>query len=191
MAGLYTPAHFAGDDAAAAALIDAHPLAQLVVATGGGLAATPVPMIRRDEALVGHVARGNPIWRAQGPALAIFTGADAYVSPRLYERKAIDGRVVPTWNYSTVHARGALVAHDDPRWKLELVAQLTDRFESSSDEPWAVTDAPAEYVDKLLNAIVGIELVDVRLECKLKLSQNRSAADQAAVMAAIGFGPSA
>jgi transcriptional regulator len=188
MAELYTPAHFAGDDAAAAELIDAHPLAQLVVATEEGLTATPVPMLRRGTALVGHLARGNPIWRTEGSALAIFTGADAYVSPRWYEAKAIDGKVVPTWNYSTVHAHGMLVAHDDPEWKRELVTQLTERLESTYDDPWAVSDAPPDYVDKLLRGIVGIELTGVRFECKLKLSQNRSEADQAAVTAAVGFG---
>jgi transcriptional regulator len=186
---VYTPAHFAGDDAAAADLIAEAPLAQLVVVGDEGLVATPVPMLVRGTSLVGHLARGNPVWRREGPALAIFTGVDAYVSPRWYEGKRTDGKVVPTWNYTTVHASGRLVAHDEPAWKLELVAQLTERFESAYDDPWSVTDAPADYVESMLRGIVGIELVDVRFECKVKLSQNRSPADQAAVTAALGFGP--
>lgn len=186
---MYAPAHFAGGDASAAELIAASPLAQVVVAADGELVASPLPMLLRDGSLVGHVARGNPIWRHPGAAVAIFTGRDAYVSPRWYEAKATDGKVVPTWNYSTVHAHGRLVAHHEREWKLALVSLLTDRFESAYDDPWAVTDAPGEYVDTMLRGIVGIELVDVRLECKLKLSQNRSETDQATVAAALGFGP--
>ena len=182
---MYVPAHFAGGDADAAELIAEFPLAQLVVATGDGLVATPVPMIVRGAALVGHLARGNPVWRAEGPALAIFTGVDGYVSPRWYEGKRTDGKVVPTWNYSTVHVRGRLVAHDEPDWKHELVSQLTDRFEATYEQPWAVSDAPADYVAKTLGGIVGIELVDLTIECKRKLSQNRSAADREAIAAAL------
>jgi transcriptional regulator len=184
---VYTPAAFAGDDAAAVRLIDEFPLAQLVVCAAGELHATPVPMIVRGSSLVGHLARPNGVWRHGGEALAIFTGVDGYVSPRWYEAKRTDGKVVPTWNYTTVHARGQLIAHDDPEWKLELVSQLTDRFEAPFDQPWAVTDAPAAYVETLVRAIVGIEIASVTYECKAKLSQNRSAADQAAVAAAAGL----
>jgi len=183
---VYTPAAFAGDDAAARRVVESFPLAQLVVLSGTEMLATPVPMFVRGTSLVGHLARPNPVYRQGGDALAIFTGVDGYVSPRWYEAKARDGKVVPTWNYTTVHARGTLVAHDEAEWKLGLVTQLTDRFESGFDAPWAVTDAPADYIDTLLRGIVGIEITDVAFECKQKLSQNRIDADR--TTAADGLG---
>ena len=182
---MYRPAHFATDAAGAAALVDASPLAHLVVVTSDGrIEATPVPLIRRGTSLVGHLARPNPVWRHPGPALAIFGGVDAYVSPRWYAQKQLDGRVVPTWNYTTVHARGRLVAHDDAAWVLELVRELTDRMEAPADEPWSTGDAPPDYIAQLCRAIVGIELVDVELEGKAKLSQNR-AGDVSSVVAGL------
>jgi transcriptional regulator len=145
-------------------------------------------MIIRGSSLVGHLARPNPVWRHGGEALAIFTGVGGYVSPRWYEAKRVDGKVVPTWNYTTVHARGTLVAHDEPQWKLDLVTQLTDRFERGANVPWAVTDAPPDYVEALLRGIVGIEIVDVAFESKAKLSQNRSAVDRATAAAGLAEG---
>jgi transcriptional regulator len=171
---MYRPAHFAADDETTFAIVDAHPLAHLVVVADGEIASTPVPMIRRGDSLVGHLARGNPLWRHPGPALAIFTGVEAYVSPRFYASKQVDGRVVPTWNYTTVHARGDLVAHDDPAWLLELVTDLTDVMEASADAPWKVADAPTDYIEKVIRGIVGIELVGVTFEGKAKLSQNKA-----------------
>ena len=185
---MYLPSHFEGDEEAAFELIRAFPLAQVVVSTTDGLLASPIPMLRRGDSLVGHVSRANPIWRAEGDALAIFTGRDGYVSPRWLESKKIDGKVVPTWNYTTVHVRCRLVAHDDSPWKLDLVSLMTDHFEAGVAAPWAVTDAPADYIDSRLRGIVGIELADLDIECKLKLSQNRSEIEQAAIQAEIGFG---
>jgi transcriptional regulator len=150
--------------------------------------ATPVPMIVRGSSLVGHLARPNRVWRDGGDALAIFTGVDGYVSPRWYEAKRVDGKVVPTWNYTTVHARGTLVAHDDAKWKLDLVTQLTERFELGADAPWAVSDAPADYVETLLRGIVGIEIAGVEFDTKAKLSQNRSAADRSTAAAGLAEG---
>ena len=170
---MFRPAHFAADDETTHAIVDAHPLAHLVVIAEGEIMSTPVPMIRRGDALVGHLARANPVLRHPGAALAIFTGVDAYVSPRWYSNKPVDGKVVPTWNYTTVHARGQLVIHDDPAWMHQLVTDLTDRMESELDAPWSVADAPADYVQALLRAVVGIELVGVTYEGKSKLSQNK------------------
>lgn len=182
---MYRPPAFRADDDAAWALVGAHPLAQLVVvdATGAPLA-TPVPLLRRGDTLVGHLARGNHVGRHPGPALAIFSGPDAYVSPRWYADKEVHGKVVPTWNYTTVHVAGTLIVHDDPAWTLALVTELTDVMEAATTAagvdgvPWAVADAPDDYVSGLLRGIVGIELIDLRLEGKAKLSQNRSADDR-------------
>jgi transcriptional regulator len=188
---MYRPAAFVADAAEAACIIAGHPLAQLVVSGPDGLVATPVPLLRRGTSLVGHLARPNAVWRLEGDAMAIFTGPSGYISPRWYEGKAVDGKVVPTWNYETVHVRGRLVAHDERAWKLAVVRLLTDTFEASSPTPWSVDDAPADYFDTMLRGIVGIELVDLRVEGKRKLSQNRSAVDQATVRAATGLAESA
>ncbi|MEQ1872796.1 MAG: FMN-binding negative transcriptional regulator [Ilumatobacteraceae bacterium] len=185
---MYNKPEFAADDADSIAIIDAHPLAQLVVSTPSGINATPVPMVRRGDSLVGHVARPNEIWQHAGEALAIFSGPNAYVSPNWYPSKAEHGRVVPTWNYTTVHVRGTLQIHDDDEWKLALVTFLTDKFEAAQPKPWRVADAPAEYTAALMGRIVGIELVDLTIEGKRKLSQNQSVENLNAVRNALVSG---
>jgi transcriptional regulator len=142
-------------------------------------------MFVRGNSLVGHLARPNQIWRQPGPALAIFSGPQAYISPRWYENKRVDGKVVPTWNYTTVQVHGRLVAHDDPNWIHQLVSELTDRFEAPSPAPWAVTDAPDDFIRTMLRGIVGVELVDLQIVGKAKLSQNRSEIDQQQVAAGL------
>jgi transcriptional regulator len=184
---VYRPAAFALDDDEAWAVIDAAPLAQLVVHdTTDGLVASPVPMVRRGDSLVGHLARPNPLWRHPGDALAIFGGPDAYISPRWYEAKRDTGKVVPTWNYVTAHVHGRLVVHDDAEWVRAVVDLLTDHFElrlGTTDDgaPWATTDAPDDYLDAMARGIVGIELVELRVEGKAKLSQNRPSNDRTTV----------
>ena len=179
-----------------AEMIDAANVANLVTQTEHGLVATLLPMLwdrsaDGDGSLVGHVARANSQWRSTlhgTETLAIFTGPDAYVSPSWYPSKQEDPRVVPTWNYSAVHVYGTLVVHDDPEWKLGLVRRLTERHEAGQDAPWSVDDAPAEYIDRMLGAIVGLELAITRIEAKRKLSQNRSEADVVSVVAALAGG---
>jgi transcriptional regulator len=152
-----------------------------------------VPFVIADDGTVVrmHLARPNPVWRAAPcRALLIVPVSDAYVSPGWYPSKAENGKVVPTWNYEVVHAHGSLVAHDDPEWVRAQIDDLTTLNESVLPEPWATTDAPAEYIDGLRRAIVGVELVVDRLEGKRKLSQNRSdddCAGAAAGMAASGL----
>ena len=134
--------------------------------------------------MVGHLARANAHWRRivdGSPALAIVTGPDAYVSPSWYATKVEHGKVVPTWNYSVVHLRGSVVVHDDAEWVRALVTRLTDRHESPRDVPWAVSDAPDDYIEKNLRPIVGVEVVVSSVEAKAKLSQNRSDSDRAGV----------
>jgi transcriptional regulator len=138
--------------------------------------------------VVAHMARANQHWRTIAPgsrALALVAGPQAYVSPSWYPAKAEHGRVVPTWNYSAVHLSGTVTVHDDPDWVRGAVTALTERHEGPREVPWGVTDAPAGFVDKQLRAIVGIELVVDRVEAKAKLSQNRSEADQAGVVAGL------
>ena len=135
--------------------------------------------------VLGHLARANPHWTriAPGsPALLVLTGADAYVSPSWYASKATHGRVVPTWNYSEVHVRGAVTVHDDPDWVRGVVTRLTERHEDHRERPWAVRDAPDAYVRGQLRGIVGVEVLVESVEGKAKLSQNRSDADRDGVV---------
>jgi transcriptional regulator len=159
-----------------------------VVEAPDGLVATPVPLLWRDGALVGHLARPNTLWRHPGPAVAIFTGPQAYVSPRWYPSKREHGKVVPTWNYAVVHVHGTLVVHDDDAWKRGVLALLTDTFEADAVTPWRMTDAPPDYLDAMVRGVVGIELTDVRIEGKAKLSQNRDDADRQGVETALRDG---
>lgn len=172
-------------------LIRAHPLGALVTAGAGGLEADHVPFeIDPDPAPFGtlraHVARANPVWRdGAGDALVLFQGPEIYVTPSWYPTKRESGKVVPTWNYVAVHAYGRLRAIDDPAWLRAFVTRLTDRHEARRAAPWKVSDAPGDYVDQLLAAIVGIELPVARLLGKWKVSQNRPAADRAGVVAGL------
>ena len=165
------------------AMIRTASLPVLVSPTAAGLAAThlPLTLVTAPDRLIGHFARANSHWREADPAarsLAIFTAAEGYVSPSWYATKAETGRVVPTWNYQAVHATGRLEIVEDAAPLLEIVSQLTDRYEKPRAEPWAVTDAPADYITTQLRGIVGVILHIETLEGKAKLSQNKSAADR-------------
>lgn len=190
---MYVPAHFRDDDRERLfAFIRSVGLATFITATAEGPFATPLPLLFAEHegelgTLYGHMARANPHWRMQpvGPALAIFAGPDAYVSPSWYPSKREHGKVVPTWNYVTVHAYGPVEFFDDSDRLLDIVTRLTHRHESGRPEPWQVADAPAEFVRAQLRAIVGLRMPVTRLEGKRKLSQNRTPADRAAVAAAL------
>jgi transcriptional regulator len=165
-------------------------LATLVTLGADGMEASHVPMLIDPEpapfgTLVGHVSRANPQWstaRADVPALAMFLGPDAYVTPAWYATKQESGKVVPTWNYVAIHATGSLTFFHDPERLLALVTRLTEHHERDRQEPWAVTDAPADYIQGMLKGIVGFELTIARLEGKWKMSQNRPAPDRAGVV---------
>jgi transcriptional regulator len=189
---MYVPASFAMDDDAVRDLLANHGAADLVTSTPDGLLASMIPFVFDPDAgehgaLLGHLARTNPQWRAEvlGEALVIVRGPDAYVSPSWYASKAEHGRVVPTWNYVTAHVYGRLVVHDDPAWVEALVRRLTDEREAAMPRPWSVDDAPARYVTGQVRAIVGVELQVTRIEAKAKLSQNRPAADVDGVVAGL------
>jgi transcriptional regulator len=172
-------------------LIRACPLGALVTQTAGGLDANHVPFeIDPDPApfgtLRGHVARANPVWREAAPeVLVIFQGPSAYISPAWYPTKAETGKVVPTWNYAVVHAHGRLRVIDDRAWLRAFVERLTARHEAARPEPWHVTDAPADYIDSMAGAIVGMEIPVARLVGKWKVSQNRGPADREGVVAGL------
>ena len=190
---MYLPRHFEQTDRdAIVSLMREHPLALLTVAGSDGVTADLVPLEYDPTAgplgtLRGHVARANPLWQRSGlPMLAVFQGPQAYVSPNWYPSKREHGKVVPTWNYTMVQARGPLRAVEDAPWLHDLVGRLTDHHESAQPAPWAVDDAPADYVQQMLRAIVGIEIELTALVGKWKVSQNRAEADRAGVAAGLG-----
>src|SRR5262245_2493162 len=195
---MYNPAHFREARIPVLhELIRHHPLAALVTLGPEGLVANHIPMEIDPEpgpfgTLRGHVARANPVWRDGGAsavdALAIFAGPQRYITPSWYPTKRESGRVVPTWNYAVVHVHGQFRAIDDPGWLRDFVTRLTNRHESERVEPWRVTDAPDEFIERQLGAIVGIEIAVRRLEGKWKVSQNRSEGDRAGVVAGLSQG---
>ncbi|WP_332663527.1 FMN-binding negative transcriptional regulator [Aeromicrobium sp.] len=162
----------------------------VTVGADGTPLATLLPVLWSADGgtVIAHMARANTHWRQIGDGsrfLAIVAGPQAYISPSWYAAKAEHGRVVPTWNYSAVHLSGTVRVRDDPAWVREAVTRLTDHHEQPREQPWAVTDAPETYIDKNLKAIVGLEMSVEHVEAKAKLSQNRSDADRAGVVAGL------
>ncbi|WP_374384550.1 FMN-binding negative transcriptional regulator [Dongia sp.] len=188
---MYNPSHFREErlDVLHEAITQAR-LCSLVTLGSDGLDASHIPVLLEAGegaygTLYGHLARGNPQWKQTDrtiEALAIFMGPDAYISPSWYAAKAEHGKVVPTWNFVTVHARGPIEFFDDRDRLLPLVTKLTDRHEGKRADPWKVSDAPADFIDGFLKAIVGFRLPIAKIEGKWKLSQNRSEADQRGVV---------
>jgi transcriptional regulator len=188
---MYAPPHFAESDPNvlrdAARSIRA---GELITVGSDGLEASFIPLLISDDAgtVTGHLAKGNGQWKRADvsvPALVTWVGPDAYISPSYYPSKQEHGKVVPTWNFITVQAKGILTLHEDDAWKRTHVASLTDAREAAMPEPWSVDDAPSEFIDGLIKAIVGIEIRVTSIEGKWKLSQNRPAADIAGAIAGL------
>ena len=190
---MYLPPHFEiGDLSAIHDSIDACGLANLITWTGDQLLATPLPLLlMRNQGeygtLIGHFAKANPHWSQPiiGDALAIFSRADAYITPTWYATKEESGKVVPTWNYETVHAYGTPEFFHDEAQLLEIVTMLTHRHEYGRTPPWHVTDAPADFIRAQLRGIVSFRLPITRLFGKRKMSQNRPAQDRENVAAGL------
>jgi transcriptional regulator len=188
---MYMPAHFEETRPEVLhALLRAHPLATWVVQGGDGLVVNHIPFLLDETrgpygTLVGHVARANPVWQRLGRSVAVFQGAQAYISPSWYPTKRAHGKVVPTWNYVVVHAHGVPRAIESRDEVLAIVTRLTQIHEADSAVPWAVTDAPADYIDQMLKVIVGIEIPIERWVGKWKVSQNRSAPDRLGTVAGL------
>jgi transcriptional regulator len=212
---MYTPKHFDEPEVTVLhQLMRERPLATLVTMGFEGPEANVIPLhlAEAEESspgqqgqqgqqgqgvLRGHVARANPLWHehpAETPVLAIFHGPDGYISPSWYATKAETGKVVPTWNYVVVHARGFLRVIEDPQWIRAQIDALTGEQEAGFARPWSAADAPADFIDKLLGAVVGIEIVITRLQGKWKLSQNQPLPNRLGVIQALeamGTGESA
>jgi transcriptional regulator len=192
---MYTHPAFKDDDIEniRATIRDAR-LAHLVTSTADGLVATPLPLLLDESegphgTIYGHVAKANPQWRMApiGEALAIFMGPEAYVTPSWYVIKQETGKVVPTWNYIAVHAYGPVEFFEDPERLLDVVTRLTNRHETPRANPWAVGDAPADFIAAQLRGIVGLRIPVTRFEGKRKMSQNRPAGDRLGVAAGLGL----
>ena len=188
---MYQPAHHREDRLRIQhALIRAFPLGTLVTNGPSGLVANHVPFLIDPEAsrlgtLRAHVARANPQWKEFDPAqeaLVIFRGAERYVTPSWYATKRETAKVVPTWNYAVVHAYGRMRAIEDAGWLKVQIEDLTRFNEAARAEPWAVSDAPAPFVDAMVRGIVGLEIEIARIEGKWKVSQNRPEADRRGVV---------
>ena len=196
---MYIPAPFRESDRATLYdFIVAHPLGVLVSAMADGHATAPyathVPLHldRERGVLTGHLARMNPhVQRLQPtgstlvPGLVVFSGVDHYITPSWYETKREHGKAVPTWNYVVVHAHGRLRAIDDADWLLGNLEALVAHHEAGFAEPWQIGDAPPEYIEKMLSAIVGIEIEITELKGKWKTSQNQPPANRAGVVAGL------
>lgn len=186
---IYTPPAFVEDrPEELATIIAATSLPVLVSpvaeANGVRMVATHLPLSLQGNKLIGHFARANEHWKnfnANAESLAIFIAADGYISPSWYTAKAEHGKVVPTWNYEAVHVYGRLEIIYEPDRILEIVTQLTQRYEEPRTKPWKVADAPDDYIASQLKGIVGVVLHISRMEGKRKLSQNRSTADRLGV----------
>ena len=188
---MYMPSHFREERVDVLHdLIRAYPLGALVTLTPGGLNANHIPFLvdadsRPFGTLRGHVARGNPVWRdfdSRVEALVVFQGPRTYITPSWYATKRQTGKVVPTYNYMVVHAYGTLRAVEDAAWLRGLVGRLTAKFEAAMAQPWQVSDAPADFIENQLKAIVGIEIPITRLLGKWKASQNRPTTDRQGVV---------
>ena len=196
---MYVPSHFAESRVDVLHdLIRTYPFGALVVLASDGLDANHIPFEIDPQpapfgTLRGHVARANPVWRDFSTgvdALVMFQGAHAYISPAWYATKKEHGKVVPTWNYAVVHAHGPLRVIDDRNWLRQFVGKLTDRHEATRSDPWKVTDAPADFIDTMVAAIIGIEIPIAKLTGKWKVSQNRPEKDRAGVIEGLVHLPS-
>jgi transcriptional regulator len=197
---VYQPGHgkFVVEDAVAllAQLASTIPATLVTISADGSLRTSILPMLfdaagGEHGILRGHLARPNEQWRDARPTsetIAIFNGPDAYITPTWYEEKRRTGRVVPTWNYTTVVVHGVLVAHDDPDWVVAHVRHLVDAHEQTRSVAWSVDDAPESYIAGQAKGIVGLELLIGRIDAKRKLTQNRSRADIAGTIDGLAEG---
>lgn len=171
-------------------LMRARPLATLITLSSGGLNANHIPLQLANDVLPfgtlrGHVARANSLWQDYAKdveVLAVFQGPDAYVTPSWYPTKAEDGKAVPTWNYAVAHAYGALRVIDDAAWLRAHLETLSAHSEAAFPQPWQLADAPNDFTEKLISAVVGIEIVITRLSGKWKISQNQPPRNHAGVI---------
>ncbi len=174
------------------ALMKSYSFANVCVQGSGGLEVHHLPMavseIGDQLYLNAHIAKANPLWKnvCDGdPCLVVFNGPHSYISPNYYPTKAENGKAVPTWNYVAVHAKGLMQFVHEPEWIFNIIDLLTTEQEKSQLQPWSIADAPREYIDKMLPALVGIKIEVTHLEGQWKLSQNQPQINQVGVVAGL------
>ncbi|WP_062306781.1 FMN-binding negative transcriptional regulator [Polynucleobacter sinensis] len=189
---MYIPSHFSETDLERVSeFIRANPLGLMVANVEGELVGNHLPFSMLDEKiqvgskLISHAAKANPVWRlgeSNEKVLLVFSGYETYISPSLYPSKQETHKVVPTYNYVSVHIYGRVRAIDDEQSKRQIVEALTNDMESDRQSPWTVSDAPEDYIKTMLANIVGLELLVEKIEAKWKASQNRPAKDRQGVI---------
>jgi transcriptional regulator len=184
---MYIPRHFAVEDSAAQHFLQNLKIGHLVTSTVNGIKSTMIPVFfdSKNKSILGHLARGNSQWSEKPLHETLFISApiDAYISPSWYSSKKEHGKVVPTWDYMLAHVYGNLIIHDDVVWLRQAVSDLTDSFEKNRTKPWNLDEAPEDYIEGQLRAIVGIELKISHFDVSFKMSQNKSQADLDGVIA--------
>jgi len=161
-------------------LITQYPLATLITYAESGIEANHIPLILNNvngkDVLQGHIAKANPLWKNvsdKSKVLVVFNGPNCYISPNYYPSKKENGRAVPTWNYVAVHVQGAISFITDDKWNLAMINNLTNQHEAKQAQPWSISDAPEQYIQKMLPAIVGFEIEILSITGKWKVSQNQ------------------
>ena len=190
---MFIPDHFKlGGVAEHHTLMRAYPFAALITTSDARYEVTHLPTMLKSEGELGlvecHVSRANPHWRTiatSGRGLLIYTGPHAYITPGWYPSKAVHGKAVPTWNYAVVHAHGTAEIVDDRDWLVRHVGELTDQQEAGTAAPWALSDAPGNYIEVMSRGIVGMRFTIERLEGKAKMSQNRELSDREGVVSGL------
>lgn len=188
---MYLPKHFEiTDPATLHRVVRQHPLATWATVVDGAPVVNHVPFLLDETqgehgTLIGHVARANPLWKTCAESVLVFQGEGAYISPSWYPSKHDNGKAVPTWNYAVVHAHGTPQTVEDRDGLLAIVSRLTDTHEATQARPWQVADAPADYIEQMLRAIVGIRIPVTRWVGKFKLSQNHAAPNRLGVIAGL------
>tara|TARA_R110001583_G_scaffold38455_1_gene124280 strand:+ start:9722 stop:10357 length:636 start_codon:yes stop_codon:yes gene_type:complete len=169
-----------------------YPFANLVSYSESGLDVNHLPLfldIKNDKAMLqGHIAKANPLWKnlnANSEVLVVFQGPNCYISPSLYPTKKENGRAVPTWNYVSVHIKGEIRMRFDNDFKLDMLHNLTFQQEQNQEVPWSIYDAPSEYIERMLPAIVGIEIQIKSMQGQWKVSQNQPEINKQGVVAGL------
>lgn len=169
-------------------LITTYPLATIIIQSQNNLQAHHIPMhlvttSEGNTVLQGHIARANPMWKTKPhSALVLFHGPDTYITPSYYPSKAVNGRAVPTWNYVAVHIQGSIRFVDDAKWCLQAVSHLSNMMETSRTQPWSIDDAPEDYLNQLIQAVIGLEITLDACTLKAKVSRNQTTENRQGVI---------
>ena len=193
---MYIPKRFLKDDIdKSKGMMVNHSFATLITHNESGVEANHIPLILnklgQKDVLQGHIAKANPLWKNikdKSEVLIIFNGPNCYISPNYYPTKQENGKVVPTWNYISVHVKGIVSFIHDDQWILKMLNDLTNQYEANQPVPWSVSDAPQAYIDKMLSAIVGLEIDILSITGKWKVSQDKTEENKQGIIRGLSQG---